>query len=186
MAEISALTPSYAGVTYERLEAGEQLALARAATKATPARRSCTWASSPAGWAALSPVDHVPPAELPDDEYPLMLTTGRVLYHWHGGEMTRRARGLHGRLPGGADRGQPEGRAAAPASPTATWCGWPRGAARSWPRRRSPTASARGLVFATFHFPDSAANFLTNPALDPVAKIPEFKVCAVKPWQRRE
>ena len=152
----------------------------RCATPSTPARRFCTWASSPAAWGALSPAEHMPPAELPDDEYPLMLTTGRVLYHWHGAEMTRRARGLNASLSGGADRDQSEGRAARRRRQRRD------GQAQLAPRRdrrqgRGNTdASAPGLVFATFHFPESAANFLTNPALDPVAKIPEFKVCAVK------
>jgi formate dehydrogenase major subunit len=131
------------------------------------------------GLGRFIPSEHLPPAELPDDEYPLILTTGRVLYHWHGAEMTRRSRGLTAAYP----------EALIEVSPTDARQG---GIAdgdlvRLASRRGEIVAKAQvttrvgaGLVFATFHFPDSAANFLTNPALDPQAKIPEFKVCAVK------
>ncbi len=69
--------------------------IGRCATPAIPAPLCCTPASSRRGLGRFVPSEHLPPAELPDDEYPLMLTTGRVLYHWHGAEMTRRARGLN-------------------------------------------------------------------------------------------
>ena len=80
--------------------------------------------------------EHMPPAELPDDDYPLMLTTGRVLYHWHGAEMTRRARGPQRRLSGGADRGQPEGCTSCRGRGRRPDQARARGAARSSPRRR--------------------------------------------------
>ena len=56
--------------------------------------RSCMSANLPVVKVKFAPIEHVPPAELPDKEYPMLLSTGRVLYHWHGGEMTRRAKGL--------------------------------------------------------------------------------------------
>ena len=131
------------------------------------------------GLGRFAAVDHVPPDELPDDEYPLMLTTGRVLYHWHGGEMTRRARGLEAVYPEALVEINPN---------DAEKAGIDDGNMMKVASRRGEiVAKAQvtdrvepGLIFATFHFPESAANFLTNPALDPMAKIPEFKVCAVK------
>jgi anaerobic selenocysteine-containing dehydrogenase len=117
--------------------------------------------------------------ELPDDEYPLLLTTGRSLFHWHTGTMTRKVRGLNQLLgegtveinPSDAERfGIADGEMIKIAS-----------------RRGKITAKARvtqvspeGVVYMNFHFAESPANVLTNPVLDPVSKIPEFKVCAVR------
>jgi formate dehydrogenase major subunit/formate dehydrogenase alpha subunit len=178
MAEIGALTPSYAGVTYDRLNAGEQLhwPVRDASHPGTPVLHVGKF---PRGLGRFVPSEHLPPAELPDDEYPLMLTTGRVIYHWHGAEMTRRARGLNAVYPEALIEVSPQDAQAA---------GVKDGDLITLASRRgeivakaqvTPRVGA-GLVFATFHFPDSAANFLTNPALDPQAKIPEFKVCAVR------
>ena len=121
----------------------------------------------------------MPPDELPDDDYPLMLTTGRVIYHWHAGEMTHRAAGLEAMYPEALVEIHP--RDAARAGIDAD------GMMKVASRRGEILAKAQitdrvepGLIFTTFHFAESAANFLTNPALDPVAKIPEYKVCAVK------
>ena len=110
MAEIGALTPSYAGVRYDRLNAGEQLhwPVRDAGHPGTPVLHAGKFVR---GLGRFVPSEHLPPAELPDDEYPLMLTTGRVIYHWHGAEMTRRGARPQRGLPGGADRGQPQGRA---------------------------------------------------------------------------
>ena len=178
MAEISALTPSYAGVTYDRLNAGEQLhwPVRGADHPGTPVLHAGKFVR---GLGRFVPSEHLPPAELPDDEYPLMLTTGRVIYHWHGAEMTRRARGLNAVYPEALIEVSPQDAQAA---------GVKDGDLITLASRRgeivakaqvTPRVGA-GLVFGTFHFPDSAVNFLTNPALDPLAKIPEFKVCAVK------
>jgi predicted molibdopterin-dependent oxidoreductase YjgC len=178
MAEISALTPSYAGVTYERLNAGERLQwpVRDASHAGTPVLHVGKFSR---GLGRFVAADHVPPAELPDDEYPLMLTTGRVLYHWHGAEMTRRARGLRAVYPEALIEINPKDAQRAMVSNGDL--------VRLSSRRGEIVAKAQvttrvgpGLVFATFHFPDSAANFLTIPALDPLSKIPEFKVCAVK------
>jgi len=178
MAEIGALTPSYAGVTYDRLNAGEQLQwpVRDASHPGTPILHVGKFSR---GLGRFVPAEHMPPAELPDDEYPLMLTTGRVLYHWHGAEMTRRARGLNAVYPEALIEINPKDAQRAEVRDGEL--------IRLTSRRGEIVAKAQvtqrvgaGLVFATFHFPDSAANFLTNPALDPVAKIPEFKVCAVR------
>ena len=119
------------------------------------------------------------PAELPDKEYPLTLTTGRVLYHFHSRTMTGRVEGLRELVPeayveinpADAERfGIREGERVRVVSR--------RGAidVRAVVTERVP----EGTVFVPFHFGEQAANLLTNPALDPRSKIPEFKVCAVR------
>ncbi|OQY36441.1 MAG: hypothetical protein B6243_03205 [Anaerolineaceae bacterium 4572_5.2] len=178
MTEINALTPSYAGITYPRLKAGEQLhwPVPNQDHPGTPILHAGKFAR---GLGQFAGSDHVLPDELPDDEYPLMLTTGRVIYHWHGGEMTRRARGLNAVYPKALIEINPRDAAQAGIDGNSM--------IKVTSRRGDIVARAQvtdrvnpGLIFATFHFPDSAANFLTNPALDPIAKIPEFKVCAVR------
>lgn len=178
MGEVNALTPSYAGVTYPRLEAGAELQwpVPDAEHPGTPILHVGRFSR---GLGRFAAADHMPPDELPDDEYPLMLTTGRVIYHWHGGGATRRARGLKAVYPEALVEIHPKDAAAAAIAAD--------GLMRVTSRRGEIVAKALvtdrvvpGLVFATFHFPESAANFLTNPALDPQAKIPEFKVCAVR------
>ena len=178
MAEIAALTPSYSGVSHERLDRGAQLQwpVKGADHPGTPILHVGQFAR---GKGKFMPIEHVPPAELPDEEYPMLLNTGRVLYHWHGGEMTRRARGLmeiYGQAlvevnPDDADRMGLNGHQRV----------------RVTSRRGSIEAEALvtdrvppGTVFANFHFPEASANELTIAALDPVAKIPEYKICAVK------
>ena len=178
MAEINALTPIYAGITYRRLDAGEQLQwpVPGEDHPGTPILHVGRFTR---GLGRFVAVEHVPPDELPDGDYPLMLTTGRVLYHWHGGEMTQRARGLVAVYPEALVESHPEDARRLDVSDGEL--------IRVASRRGEIVAKAQvtdrvapGLVFATFHFPESAANFLTNPALDPVAKIPEYKVCAVR------
>jgi formate dehydrogenase alpha subunit len=184
MSEINALTPSYAGVTFERLELGERLQwpVRDPNHPGTPILHVAMFAR---GKGQFMPIEHVPPAELPDDEYPILLNTGRVLYHWHGGQMTRRASGLMEVYdqalvevnPDDADRlgikGDGNGRRRSSVRITSR-----RGSieAEAWVTDRVPP----GMVFANFHFPESSANELTIAALDPVAKIPEYKICAVK------
>jgi formate dehydrogenase alpha subunit len=178
MTEINALTPIYGGITYQRLSNGEQLSWP-VPTEEHPGTPILHVGRFSRGVGHFEAVEHAPPDELPDEEYPLMLTSGRVLYHWHGGEMTRRARNLRLMYPeaevqinpdDAKERGIDDGEMMRVAS-----------------RRGEIVAKAQvtdrvpaGLIFATFHYPDSAVNFLTNPALDPTAKIPEYKVCAVK------
>jgi formate dehydrogenase major subunit/formate dehydrogenase alpha subunit len=178
MAEIAALTPSYAGINHERLERGERLhwPVRDFEHAGTPILHTKQFAR---GKGKFMPIDHVPPAELPDDEYPMLLSTGRVLYHWHGGEMTRRAQGLlevndQGLIevnPDDALRLGLNGDRRVRVTSR-------RGSieAEAWVTDRVPP----GMVYANFHFPEASANELTIAALDPVAKIPEYKVCAVK------
>jgi formate dehydrogenase alpha subunit len=179
MSEINALTPSYAGVTHERLERGEtfQWPVKDASHPGTPILHVGQFAC---GKGKFAPIEHIPPAELPDDEYPMVLSTGRVLYHWHGGEMTRRAKGLlevysHAQVevnPEDAERLGLDGDKRVRVTSR-------RGSieAEAWVTDRVPP----DMVFANFHFPDDQnVNRLTIAALDPIAKIPEYKVCAVK------
>jgi formate dehydrogenase alpha subunit len=178
MAEINAVTPSYAGVTHERLERGEtfQWPVKDATHGGTPILHIGKFAR---GLGKFAPIEHVPPAEQPDTDYPMILTTGRVLYHYHGGEMSRRARGLLAIYPKPLVEVNPD---------DAARMGLDGGnRVRVTSRRGSIEAEAQvtdrvppGTVFANFHFPEASANEVTISALDPIAKIPEYKVCAVK------
>jgi predicted molibdopterin-dependent oxidoreductase YjgC len=178
MAEINALTPSYAGITHARLEDGPGLQWPCPSVDhpGTPILHTKQFAR---GRGRFMPIDHIPPAEIPDDEYPMILSTGRVLYHWHGGSMSRRSKGLLEIYPRplievnqeDAERLGLNGKKRI----------------RVTSRRGSIEAEALvgdrvppGMVYANFHFPEASANQLTIAALDPVAKIPEYKVCAVK------
>lgn len=178
MDEINALSPIYAGVTHKRLNAGEALQWP-VPDKKHPGTPILHTEKFSRGLGRFAAVDHVPPAEQPDDDYPLMLTTGRVIYHWHGGEMTHRASGLEAMYPEALIEINPKDAKKAQIVDGELM--------KVASRRGEILAKAEvtdrvepGLIFSTFHFADSAANFLTNPVLDPLAKIPEFKVCAVK------
>lgn len=178
MNEIAALAPSYAGVSHERLDTGDRLQwpVKGFDHPGTPILHVGAFAR---GKGKFMPIDHVPPAEMPDDEYPMLLNTGRVLYHWHGGEMTRRAGGLmqiygQSRIevnPEDALRLGINGNSRVRVTSR-------RGSieAETWVTDRVPP----GMVFSNFHFPEASANELTIAALDPTAKIPEYKICAVK------
>ena len=178
MDEVETLAPSYAGVSHTMLEHGEQLQwpVRDMTHPGTPILHIGQFAR---GLGKFAPIDHIPPAEMPDDNYPMVLSTGRVLYHWHGGEMTRRARGLLQIYseplievnPDDARHLGLNGRKRVRVSSR-------RGSieAEAWITDRVPP----GMVYANFHFPEASANELTIAALDPVAKIPEYKVCAVK------
>ena len=178
MDEINQLTPIYSGVIYRRLEAGAELQwpVPGEDHPGTPILHVGRFSR---GLGRFAAVDHVPPAELPDDEYPLMLTTGRVIFHWHGGEMTHRARNLEAMYPEALVEIHPKDASKANINDGTLM--------KVASRRGEIIAKAQvtdrvepGLIFTTFHFAESAANFLTNPALDPQAKIPEYKVCAVR------
>ncbi len=177
MEEIAALTPSYGGIRHERL--GSQGLQWPCPTTDHPGTKVLHVGKFSRGLGRFMPVDWLPPAEQPDEEYPFVLTTGRVLYHYHTGSLTRRAKGLAAIYPEGKVEIHPE---------DARTLGIADGAmVRVSSRRGSVTAKAEvtertqaGLVFMTFHFAEAAANMLTIAALDPVSKIPEYKVCAVK------
>jgi formate dehydrogenase alpha subunit len=177
MEEIARLTPSYGGVTYERLEeCGLQWPCP---TKEHPGTPILHVGRFVCGLGKFTPLQYKPPAELPDKEYPLVLTTGRNLYHYHTGTMTRKVAGLNTIEPEGVIEINP-----ADASSLKIKDG---DKVKVISRRGEVTAKTKiteksppKVVYMTFHFAESAANLLTNTALDPVAKIPEFKVCAVR------
>lgn len=131
------------------------------------------------GKGRFHPIDYIEPAEMPDVDYPLILTTGRMLYQYHSGSMSRRSAALDEYTPAGWAELNPSDarrlgiREGEPIALTSR-----RGSVRTTARlsRRSP----KGVVFMSFHFAEEAVNKLTNPALDKEGKIPEFKVCAVK------
>jgi predicted molibdopterin-dependent oxidoreductase YjgC len=131
------------------------------------------------GLGVFHAIDYIPPAEVPDDEYPLYLTTGRVLYQYHTGTMSMKSEGLNQLAPEcfveisyedadeyeikeddlirvASRRGEIEAKA------------------------KISEKAVGGTVFIPFHYATAAANQLTNPSLDPTAKIPEYKVCAVR------
>src|SRR6185312_56656 len=131
------------------------------------------------GRAKIVPADLLPPDELPDETYPMVLTTGRLLEHWHTGSMTRRASNL--------DSLEPEAIAGLNPREMNKMGVAPRDFVRVSTRRGTVTLKARadrdvaeGMVFIAFCFAEAAANLLTNPQLDPLGKIPEFKFCAAK------
>ena len=179
MDEISAVTPSYAGISHQRLENGDQLhwpvpSLDHAGTPILHVGKFTR------GLGKFHACEHLPAEELPDEEYPLYLTTGRVLYHWHGGEMTRRAKGLLEVYPETLVEISPEDASRLGLNGAKT--------VRVVSRRGEMIAKAAvtnrvspGVIFGNFHFPDEQnVNNLTIAALDPIAKIPEYKVCAVR------
>jgi len=178
MEEIAVLTPSYGGVSHARLEHGDRLQwpVPDASHSGTPILHVGRFTR---GRGKFHAVDHLPAAELPDANYPLVLTTGRVLYHWHGGELTRRAKGLLEVYPEALVEISPHDAARIGLNGHRV--------VRVRSRRGEVVARAvvtdrvaPGVVFGNFHFPGSQnINNLTIGAVDPVAKIPEYKVCAV-------
>ena len=176
MDEIAEVAPSYGGIHYDRLNGdGLQWPCPDRSHPGTPYLHRGTFTR---GKGKFHAVEFIEPNELVDDNYPLRLSTGRALHHYHT-IMTRKVEGLNVLSPAGiaevnhADAGR---------------LGLADGAmTRISSRRGSLVAKAQvsdktppGTVFMTFHFVEAAANLLTNSALDPIAKIPEFKVCAVK------
>ena len=177
MEEIRTVTPSYAGITYERIEKeGIQWPCPNTDHPGTRFLHKDRFSR---GRGLFHAIEYIPPAELPDDEYPMLLSTGRVLYQYHTGTMTRLGKGTTERYPESLAEIHPS---------DAAKLGIEDGQrVRVTSRRGTVEAKAKitgrsdqGMVFMNFHFHEAAVNLLTNPALDPVAKIPEYKVCAVR------
>jgi formate dehydrogenase major subunit/formate dehydrogenase alpha subunit len=175
--EIRQVTPSYAGITYHRIEMeGLHWPCLNEEHPGTPVLHGVQFTR---GKGMFHAIDWQPPAEVPDQEYPLYLTTGRILYHYHTGTMTMRSEDLMERAPESFVEISPQ---------DATAFGVTDGGRVSIASRRgqiearvkiSPKA-VTGTVFIPFHYAQGAANKLTNAALDPISGIPEYKVCAVK------
>ncbi len=175
--EMAALTPSYAGIDYDRIE--KQGLQWPCPDKNHPGTRYLHQGKFPRGKGKFHGIDFIPPAELPDEEYPFLLTTGRKLTHYHTGTLSRRSSGLSTIDPEEMVEINPkDAEALGLEEGDKMLIASRRGevTARAKPTERVPEK----MIFMTFHFSESAANVLTNPVLDPVAKIPEFKVCGVK------
>jgi formate dehydrogenase alpha subunit len=177
MAEIARLTPSYGGITYERLQ-GEGLQWP-CPNPEHPGTRFLHQGRFTRGKGLFTPIEHKPAAEMPDEEYPFQLTTGRIHVHYHTGTMTRNSPSLEREIKecylemnpsDAAEIGVADGDKVVIASR--------RGSVSS--RIKLTDRGGRRVVFMPFHFLESRANLLTNPMFDPIAKIPEYKVCAVK------
>ena len=175
--EIRTLTPSYAGMDYARLKgAGLQWPCPTADHPGTPILHARRFTR---GLGLFSPVAYRPPAEVTDEAYPFLLSTGRVLFHWHGGTLTRRSAGLDWLAPEAEVEIHPDDAAAIGIEDGEMMVVRSRrGAVRA--RGKVTVRSPRGTVFMTFHYAEAAANLLTSDAVDPVAKIPEYKVAAVR------
>jgi formate dehydrogenase alpha subunit len=178
MDEIAALTPIYGGASYERLDRDGfvQWPVPDADHPGTPYLHKGKFSR---GLGHFSAVAFKEPAEAPDDDYPLILTTGRIMFHYHTGSMTRRSEKLDREVPEGYVEVSPEDAnrlGLGKSEPVRVVSRRGEIETRAWITRRVPP----GTVFIPFHFAEAAANVLTNPALDPVAKIPEYKVGAVR------
>ena len=174
--EMGRVVPDYAGVKYHRIESqGLQTPVSDDSHPGTPFLFAETF---PRGRGKFYDLEYTPSVEMPDDEYPFILTTGRLLEHWHGGTLTR-----HSKLdelypqarieinPADAARLEiKDGEAVRVSSRRGTVV------LRAWVTQRTTV----GVVFIPMHFAEAAANLLTIDALDPLAKIPEYKACAVR------
>jgi formate dehydrogenase alpha subunit len=177
MSEIARLTPSYGGISYQRIEQGGlQWPCPTTEHPGTVFLHKDTFSR---GKGKFVPLQYRPSAEQPDADYPLILTTERSTYHFHTSTMTRKVKGLRTLRteelveinPADAQKlGITDGQMVKVSSR--------RGQVTA--KARVTTVSPPGVISMTFHFAESPTNVLTNPALDPIAKIPELKVAAVR------
>ena len=185
--ELASVSPIYCGITYERLKPSSHLSSFISPlslqwpcpTEEHPGTKFLHKDKFTCGLGKFHPVEYKPPAEEPNKDYPFVLTTGRTLYHYHTGSMTRRSTGPVFISPEpyveiNPDDARSVGVADGEQVNVAS-------------RRGSITIDTnitervpQGTVFIPFHFAEAAANILTNTAVDPIAKIPELKVCAVR------
>jgi formate dehydrogenase major subunit len=179
-AEMAEIMPSLANISWARLEREDVVTYpCDAPDEPGNAIIFGTGFPTQTGRARIVPTDLTPPDELPDDDFPMILSTGRMLEHWHTGAMTRRADTLNS------------------IEPEAVACLSPRDLERMQfepgdfvrvsTRRGAITLRVRldhdvadGTIFIPFCYTEAAANLLTNPKLDPFGKIPEFKFCAAR------
>jgi formate dehydrogenase alpha subunit len=175
MDEMASVAPIYGGVDYERIE--REIVRWPCPSKDHPGTKVLHEGAFKIGRGVFAVVEHTPPAEETSEDFPFVLTTGRNLFHFHTGSMTRRSRKLQREAPDpyaevntedARDLGISDGESI-----------------RVSTRRGSIVLEARvtewirpGTIFIPFHYAEAAANKLTNNALDPIAQIPEFKVCA--------
>ena len=173
--EMGRIVPEYAGVKYRRIEKqGIQTPVWDDNHPGTPFLFPETF---PRGRGKFYDLEYIPSVEMPDEEYPFILTTGRLLEHWHGGTLTRHSK-LDDLYPQARIEINPadgallkieDGQTVRVSSRRGTVV------LRAWLTQRTTV----GVVFIPMHFAEAAANLLTIDALDPLAKIPEYKACAV-------
>jgi formate dehydrogenase major subunit len=178
--EMASLMPSLNNITWERLER-EGAVTYPVDDPHKPGNEIIFTTGFPteSGRARIVPARVTAPDEIPDEEYPMVLSTGRILEHWHTGSMTRRA--------GVLDSIEPEATVFLSPKDMRRLNVWPGDFVRVETRRGAVEVKARSdrdvpenMAFMPFCYAEAAANLLTNPALDPFGKIPEFKFCAVK------
>ncbi len=176
MEEIASLTPIYGGVHYDRLtKLGLQWPCRNSNDPGTKYLHKGTFSR---GLGKFHSTHYREAFELPDETYPFILTTGRILYHWHGGTISRHSPGLAEIRSEAEVEINPEDAAKLNCSEgDLVEVASRRG--KLITKVKVTDRSPRGVLFMTFHFKEAAANILTVDALDPAAKIPEFKVCAV-------
>lgn len=177
MEEIARVTPSYAGIDYDRLEQeGLQWPCPTPDHPGTPILHVGKFS---AGKGTFHAIEYVAPAEHTDNDYPVYLTTGRLLYQYHTGTMTMKSEGLNLRAPECFVEVAPQdAQKYALKDGVKVNISSRRGAIQA--RVKISPQAVPGTVFIPFHFAQAAANKLTNAALDPDSGIPEYKVCAVK------
>jgi predicted molibdopterin-dependent oxidoreductase YjgC len=178
--EMARLTPIIGGISYERLDAEGGIQWP-CPTPDHPGTPYLYGDSFPRGLGKFHPVtQEEPAAEMPDRKFPLILNTGRVLYHWHGGTLTRRVEGLLARAPELQVAVHPNDASSSKVSDGDEVVVMSRRGELEG-RALVTDAVREGEIFVPFvRLKDSAANFLTNSVLDPDSKIPEYKVCAVR------
>ena len=179
-AEMTQVMPSLNNITWERLEREDAVTFPCSAPN-QPGTEIMFGDGFPttSGRGRIVPAEILPPDELPDEDYPMVLTTGRMLEHWHTGSMTRRAKIL--------DSLEPEAVACLNWRDLEKMKIEPGNNVNVSTRRGKISLKARqdqdvpeGMVFIPFCFAEAAANLLTNPKLDPIGKIPEYKFCAAR------
>jgi formate dehydrogenase alpha subunit len=178
LGEIAELTPIYGGVTFDRLANGNVLhwPCPDEDHPGTPFLHKDKFSR---GLGKFHAISYKEPAEKTDEDYPLVLTTGRLMFHFHTGTMSRRSDKLHKEVPEAYIEMHPKDARKVGVRGDAR--------VRVSSRRGEIELVVRvtdgimpGVVFIPFHFAEAAANALTNSVFDPIAKIPEYKVCAVK------
>ncbi|MEE8398311.1 MAG: molybdopterin-dependent oxidoreductase, partial [Desulfobacterales bacterium] len=177
MDEIRGVTPSYAGITYKRIDTeGIHWPCPNEEHPGTPILHGETFTR---GKGLFHAIDYIPPEEIADEKFPMYLTTGRLLYQYHTGTMTMKSPGLNDRAPECfVEISRQDAAKYDMADGTLIHIASRRGEIDA--RVNVSDKAVDGTVFIPFHFAAAAANRLTNAALDPVSGIPEYKVCAVK------
>ena len=183
--EMRLTMPSIAGISWKRVST-EDAVIYPCESEGDPGQE-IVFADAfptPTGRGSMVPAAIIPPDERPDENFPMILTTGRQLEHWHTGAMTRRSTVLDSLEPEAVAMMAPRDMARLHLAPGDNVCiSTRRGAIEA--RVRVDSGLQPGMVFVPFCYVEAAANLLTNPALDPIGKIPEFKFCAARVEQAR-